>query len=278
VDNCWTIPVTASALVVLSLADPLPHALSTAKRDTHRRWRAPQLVFAGAAIALVYVFSMLIPGLGLYYNDAGHKAYDRSDFAEAERLHLAAIRIVSNHPLFLDNLGMVYLQQAIERREPRLLEPARAYFARAISASPQSLDPHIHMETVLTRLMSGDPARDQELYREIIKVDTELLEIDPFVPFARKNLAGAYYNLGQWDHAMKELQRAIDYEPNYVPGYLQMANWYGEHGDPVASRRYTEAALSIVNKYRNFKPTEAYEGVLLGRPPESYMTQTGQNR
>jgi O-antigen ligase len=274
VDNCWTIPVTASSLVLLSLADPLP----LQKKEASSRWSMRQIAFAGALAVAIYIFSIGIPGLGLYYNDRGHKAYDRDDFANAERFHLASIRIVPNHPVFLDNLGMAYLQKSLETKDPKLLDVARTYFDRAIAASPQSLDPHVHLETVLTRQFSGDPVRDRNLYQEIIQVDTQLLEIDPFIPFARKNLAGAYYNLGQQKRAFEELQTAIDYEPNYVPGYLQMAAWYADHGDMPSNQRYTAAAFSIVNKYRNFKPTQAYEGVLLGRPEASWITLTGQNR
>jgi O-antigen ligase len=274
VDNAWTIPVTASAIVVLSLADLLP----LQKKEPSQRWSSPRIALVSLVIAAVYIFSTAIPGLALYYNDSGHKAYDRGDFATAERLHLAALKIVPNHPLFLDNLGMVYLQGFTEMKDPKLLYAARHYFEQSIASTPQALDPHIHMETVLMRLLSGDAARDRPVYEDIVRVDSELLEIDPYIPFVRKNLASAYYNLGQRQRAFDELQKAIGYEPNYVPGYLQIAAWYGAQGDTASSQRYTAAAINIVNKYRNFKPTEAYEGLLLARPEASYVTLTGQNR
>jgi O-antigen ligase/Tfp pilus assembly protein PilF len=274
VDNCWTIPVTVSSLVVLAMADPLPMTRKIAPYP----WRNNQLALAGAAVAGLYAAATAIPWAGLYYNDLGHKAYDRSDYAAAERYHLAAIAIIPNHSLFLDNLGMVYLQQFTENNDPRLLVSAKQYFERAIRANPQSLEPHIHMETVLLRSLTGDRADDREVYDEIIRIDTALLAIDPFLPFPRKNLATAYYNLGQLDHAMLELQKAIEYEPNYVPGYLQIAAWYDEHGDAAASRRYTAAAIAIVNKYRDFKPTEPYEAVLLARPEQSWVALTERKR
>src|SRR5262247_1745612 len=77
---------------------------------------------------------------------------------------------------------------------------------RAIQASPQSLDPHIHMETVLGFSLKGDATHDRDIYSEMIQVDTELLTIDPFLPFVRRNLAGALYNLGQVDRAMLEVK------------------------------------------------------------------------
>jgi O-antigen ligase/Flp pilus assembly protein TadD len=271
VDNCWTIPVTASSLVVLALADPLP----LRKVETPYRWKRPQLVLIGAALAIVYVVSTVIPGIGLYYNEAGHKAYDRDDFVAAERYHLTALEIVPNHPLFLDNLGMVYLQQFSVTRDAKLLESAERWFSRAIEASPQSLDPHLHMETVLLRSLTGDVVQDREIYPKIIQVDTQILEIDPFLPFVRKNLAASYYNIGQFDRAFTELQRAVAYEPNYVPAYLQMAAWYEERGDLNASRQNTAMAVRIVNKYRDFKPTELYEALLLARPERSSVSLTG---
>jgi tetratricopeptide (TPR) repeat protein len=181
-----------------------------------------------------------------------------------------AIAIVPTHPLFLDNLGMVYLQEFSETKNPELLASAKRYFQRAVAASPNALDPRVHMEAVLIRSLNGFPEHDFAVNQEIIQNNTAMLNIDPFIPFARKNLASAYYNVGQVDRAFAELQTAIDYEPNYVPGHLQMADWYRERGDVASSQRYSAIAMSIVNKYRNFKPTEPYEGVLLGRPEQSW--------
>ncbi len=274
VDNCWTIPVTASTLVVLSLGDILP----LEKKESPRKWRPLEIGIAAVSSIVIYTIAVLIPGLGLYYNDLGHAAYEKSDFARAERYHLKAIAIVPNHPVFLDNLGMVYLEQSEETRTPSLREPASKYFTRAIAASPQQLDPHTHMETVLVRTLTGDRDRDMGLYRQILKNDTELLDIDPYIPFVRKNLASAYYNLGQPERAVLELQRAIEYEPNYVPGYLQIATWFEETGQTLEKQRYTAAAIVIANRYRNFKPTEPYEGVLLGRPEGSFSNLKGQRK
>src|SRR6185503_5102059 len=117
VDNCWTIPVTVSSLIVLALADPLP----LARRQSPYRWTRPQLAFASLLLTAVYIVSTAVPALGLYYNDKGHQAYDRDDFANAERYHLAAIALIPNQPVFLDNLGMLYLQRFTEQNDALLL-------------------------------------------------------------------------------------------------------------------------------------------------------------
>jgi putative inorganic carbon (HCO3(-)) transporter len=265
VDNCWTIPVTAASLTVVSLADPLP----LTPRKTQHQWRRPEFVLVAALTAVIYVHSLIIPGLGLYYNDLGHQAFDKDDLTSAQRLHKTALEIVPDHPVFLDNLGMVYLHRFLERREPQSAELARTYFDRAIAASPRALEPRLHMEAALIRSMTGDDKIDTSLHKAILENDVQLLAIDPYLPFPRKNLAGAYYSLGHLDQAFAEMQRAIDYEPNYVPAYLVMASWYAERGDRLKSDRYNAIGLAIVNKYRNFKPKEVYEGILLGRPEPS---------
>ena len=105
VDNCWTIPVMTSGLVVLSLSDLLPLAGAGLSR---RSDRAPAkagayigghigayVLAAGFSLLVVavYVHSTVLPSIGLYYNDIGHKAFEKGDIATAERNHLRAVAI-----------------------------------------------------------------------------------------------------------------------------------------------------------------------------------------
>jgi len=268
VDNCWTIPVTASSLTMIALADILP--LEKRKSILHLR----PLQFAAAGLLLLaWTHSVIIPAAGYYANDRGHEAYEKSDYATAERWHLQAIRIIPDHPMFLDNLGMVYFQQYLDTRQSQLLPAAKKYFAAAIAANPQSLDSYIHMETLLIRTLNGDVVHDTAIYKEVIANNTKFTQIDPFIPFARKNLASSLYALGQREAAFKQLQQAIEYEPNYVPGYLQLSTWYRDMGNNAESQEYEKKAIAIAFKYRDFKPREPYEGILLGRPEESFSSK-----
>jgi len=260
VDNCWTIPVTAAALVVLSLSDLLP------LQEKKKRWSSAQLALMAIAVGFFYVRSVVVPGLGIYYNEQGHQAYDKFDYINAERYHNKAITVVPDNPLFLDNLGMVYLDKGIRVKDAHLVSLARTYFTRAIASSPQSLDPHMHMEAALIQSLTGSREHDVDLYHRIIDNDLELLQIDPFIPFTRKNLADAFFQLGDRSRAFQELQKALDYEPNYVPGYLQFATWYRDLGNASASQQYTAHAIAVVNKYRDFRPRYPYETLLLARP------------
>ncbi|HYR84157.1 MAG TPA: O-antigen ligase family protein [Terriglobia bacterium] len=275
VDNCWTVPVMSSGLVVLSLSDLLPlQEASNAGAGfsrTHRLMPARAGAYSLVLLA-VYLHSTVFPAIGLYYNDIGHKAFEKGDIETAERNHLRAVAIRPDQPVFLDNLGMVYLQRSADTKTRDDLPAAAKYFARAIASDPLAINPYIHMETVLIRSFTGNPAQDREVHQLIIENDTKLLEVDPFVPFPRKNLAIAYFELGQHERAFEELHKAIEYEPNYVPAYLQFSAWYRQLGNMHESERYQNQALEIVQKYRNFRPTEAYEGILLGRPEASWAS------
>jgi tetratricopeptide (TPR) repeat protein len=179
--------------------------------------------------------------------------------------------MVPDHPLFLDNLGMVFFQEYLDTRKPQLLEPAKKYFAAAIAARPQSLDAYIHMEALLIRILNGDAVHDAPIYKDLIANNTQFTQIDPFIPFVRKNLASAYYQLGRREEAFSMLQQAIAYEPNYVPGYLQLSSWYRDMGNVSKSQEYEKKAVGIILRYRDFKFSEPYEGLLLGRPEESFI-------
>ncbi|PYS39048.1 MAG: hypothetical protein DMG14_15465 [Acidobacteria bacterium] len=92
------------------------------------------------------------------------------------------------------------------------------------------------------------------------------MRVDPFNPFVRKNLAEALYITGQRNEAEYELARALEFEPNYVPGYLTIARWKNEQDNSEQGQQYLQKAIAVVTKYKDFKTNEPYEALLLGRP------------
>ena len=107
---------------------------------------------------------------------------------------------------------------------------------------------------------------DRPIHLQIVALERETLRIDPFNPFIRKNLAEALYNLGEQDEAEREIEQAITYEPNYVPGYLRLADWQFAQGHIAEAQGDRNKALAIVLKYGNTPIVESYESLLLGRP------------
>jgi O-antigen ligase len=263
VDNNWTVPVMAAGLAVISQADLLPHLEDHARPLTRPVWRN---AFALLFIA-VWLDAAVIPGIGLYFNELGHKAHLARNFQLAERNHRFALAVIPNHPVLLDNLGIVYLDEFIETKKPEYLDRAEFVFSDSMAQNPHFDLPAGHLENVLMQRLTFDPERDAGIHRKIIEVDQHLLKVNPFNPFIRKNLAEAFYNLGDRNQACEELLKAIELEPNYVPAYLRLAEWYQEAGRPEESDKYRSQAIQVVNFYKDKASLDPFEDMLLGRPP-----------
>jgi predicted Zn-dependent protease len=122
------------------------------------------------------------------------------------------------------------------------------------------------LERVLLQRLTGDPKRDRPIHLRMIEVDRDILRIDPVNPFVRKNLAEALYNIGDRQGAADELNTALQFEPNYVPAYIRLSEWFQESGDGTRGAAYRQRGIAVAMKYRNEKTSEVYESLLLGRP------------
>jgi len=261
VDNNWTVPVMAAGLVAFSLADALPlPALRFRFEGTPRVWALCSIL-----LVLALFHGILLPGLALHFNETGHAAYERRDLARAESDHRLAVAFAPNHDVFLDNAAMVYFDKFKVTSERRWQQYAETLFTQAIVANPNSDMPARHLEHLLIDRLSGDPVKDRTTHLRIAAVDRHILEIDPFDPFVRKNRAEALYMSGAKEEAHQELQRALELEPNYVPGYLRIADWYRDAGNLTASNDYRQRAVAVVLRYQNVQTKEPYEAMLLGR-------------
>src|SRR5262249_55628965 len=134
---------------------------------------------------------------------------------------------------------------------------------------PNSDQPGHDLERVLIQRLTGDATRDKVVHLRIIDVDRQILTIDPVNPFVRKNLAEALYNVGDHESAERELNRALEFEPNYIPAYLRLSDWFQESGDVLRGTEYRRRGIDVAMKYQNEKTSELYESLLLGRPQPS---------
>jgi len=265
VDNNWTVPVLASGLAVVSQADLLPYAQALRRREVSRVVR---LAF-GFGLVLVWVQGAMVPAVGLYFNDQGHRAYAAHDFTRSERMHRLALAVLPTHPVLIDNLGLVYFDEFMRSRDSRYLDRAEHLFERAIEENPRFDAPAAHLESALIQRLTGNVLRDRPIQMRIAEADRHVLETSPFNPFVRKNLAEALYNSGRRDEAYQELLTAVGLEPNYVPGYMRLAEWYGLEGRVSESEEYKRRAVQVIASYRDTSTSDPFEDLLLGRPRRS---------
>jgi tetratricopeptide (TPR) repeat protein len=228
-------------------------------------WTPARRVLAAAVLGGILASSALIPAAALQFNEEGHRAYMAGAFERAETMHALAVGLAPDHPVLLDNLGMVYLDEFTKTQKPEHLEYAKRAFEASIAANPIFDIPLGHLETALIHSLTGDIQMDRPIHENIVLTDRRLLAVNPFNPFIRRNLAEALYNLGDRGAAERELREATAIEPNYVPGYLRLAQWRGEAGDRGESEELTARAIAIVTRFRDRK-ADPFEALLLGRP------------
>ena len=261
VDNNWTVPVLAAGLAVISQADLLPYG--EYRRPTlSTTWRHA----FGIALVAVWLDAALIPAVGLHFNEVGHEAHSADDFKRAERNHRLALAILPRYSILLDNLGTVYLDEYIKTRKPEYLDRAEILFADSMRENPYFDVPAGHFEAVLVQRLTEDPQKDRAIHRRIADAGELQLRADPFNPFVRKNIAEAFYNLGDLNRACKELLKAVEIEPNYIPGHLRLAEWYQEAGKMEESEKYRRQAVQLANYFKDTSVPDPFDNLLLGRP------------
>jgi tetratricopeptide (TPR) repeat protein len=262
VDNNWNVPVVAAAVVVFGLADVLPYGQWPLKME----WKPVETTMAAALALIIYAHSTVIPAVGLRFNQSGYNAFVVHDLDKAESDYRRAEAILPIHSALLDEMGMLYIARFQQTNNRQWIGAAKEYFARAIAASPNAEEPLRHVQNALILSLTGDAQTDSTIHPEIAAIDREILRVDPFDPFTRKNLAEALYRDGHQQEAKNQLQQALDYEPNYIPAYLTMAKWDTEAGDWEKASRYRLQAFEISRKYRDLQTTKPYELLLLGQP------------
>jgi O-antigen ligase len=262
VDNNWTVPVLAASMAVFTLGDILP------LREWHVRLQwSLRLRFACISIGILMVIhGILLPGIAVSLNESGQAAYNRQDLDRAESLYRLSAALCPNNSVFLNNAGVAYFDKFLKSHDTRWLDFAETLFVDASKANPNSDNPGHQLERLLLYRLTGDPQRDRPVHLRMIQVDRDILRIDPVNPFVRKNLAEALYNVGDREGAAEELNVALQFEPNYVPAYLRLAEWFREAGDGTRGDSYRQRGVAVAMKYRNERPSEMYESLLLGRP------------
>jgi tetratricopeptide (TPR) repeat protein len=161
---------------------------------------------------------------------------------------------------------MLCLARYEQTHDRRWIGAAEDFFAHSADANPDSKEPWSHLERALILSLTGNPDTDRRIHPQIALIDRDILRVDPFDPFVRKNLAEALYRGGRKQEAQEELRHAIEIEPNYVAAYLTMADWANEAGNIDGAAQYRQKAMDIDTKYPEARRNGPYEHLLLARP------------
>lgn len=127
-------------------------------------------------------------------------------------------------------------------------EQALKYFTNAEQSMLQTIDfvPTEYDNYVfLANLYNGAAYYfDAKYVDKAVAIAKKGVEVEPFGPAIRVQLAFAYTNLGQYDDAIIEAKRAIELDPNYLEPYAALGDAYRLSGQLEEAKRTYEAALA----------------------------------
>jgi O-antigen ligase len=262
VDNMFTVPVLVAAIGVVALASS---PLTASGRTWIPTTGAGQLTLATTILVLV-LSSTALPATAYAINRSGQNSLADGDIRSAERAQRLALAVASNDAQLMLNMGLVYKEEFDRFDDPHLLDMAEAYIQSAAEANPTFLQPRLeYVDTLLSRL-TGDGLIDTPMHAKIAEANEAILELDPFLPTAGMNLAEAYYQSGRRDDAFEQLRHTIELEPNLVPAYFTLAEWYQVEGDEARRQELLRAGLAIIDRYSARNDLTDYESIILGRP------------
>ena len=176
--------------------------------------------------------------------------------AAAESLYLRAIALDSSFALARARLAIVYAEcqaggsrdcfRRPEERPADRLEEIRRTAEAALRQQPRLADAHFALGLYWER--QGDPERS-------------IAEYELALPGMRKSgplhaaWARAYRTQGQWDRAIRELERAIELDPADVASMAELATTYSRLRQYDVSARWWNQYLA--------RAPDAYEGAII---------------
>ena len=95
------------------------------------------------------------------------------------------------------------------------------YFQRAIASDPKYALAY-HLESAVTAILGQ--------FERSFAAEKRAIELDPFTPVFNASLGWWYYLAEQYDNAIAQCQRTIDFAPNHFFAYWVLGNSYAAEG------------------------------------------------
>ena len=95
------------------------------------------------------------------------------------------------------------------------------YFQKAIASDPKYSLAY-HLESAVTAILRQ--------FERSFAAEQRAIELDPFTPVFNASLAWWYYLAEQYDDAIAQCKRTIDFAPNHFFAYWVLGNSYAAQG------------------------------------------------
>ena len=217
-----------------------------------------------AAVALLVVVGAAFVGNVLYIVADSYYLSARvaADPIEQRRDIETAIRLNPYNDMYRAELGLAYQSEFIQALNAMSQVRAsggdpKPYAEQAVAAAvdaeramldtieyvPWEYDNYVFLANLDN--LAADNGLGEEWRTKAIEVAKRGMEVEPFGPAIRLQLAAAYYGQGKLELAISTMEEAIAMDPRYVEGNLALGQWYREAGETdgawAAYKRVLEA-------------------------------------
>lgn len=265
VSNLLLSPALAMTSVVLGSI--LVESAGAYSRKTWRISERKDVIaswYAALALGVVYI---LVPVIG--YPFWGHWHFLKyqehrkaGQLSEAvEHLH-KAIRYVPLQAYYHHAFGQLYT--AAFRNQPNLDAYYEGYTSLTEALRHNPHEPQFYMTMAdLHRNMFRQMLPTRPTAENALREYAHALEVDPFSPFIRAEMATLYAEIGKFEQAIDLMQEAVNYEPNFVGGYQLLGRFLHQLNREIEAQEAFARAEAIQQTYPSYQHEPEYTQALL---------------
>lgn len=174
------------------------------------------------------------------------ESFDDKRYDEAERLFLHLLeRNPKGYADVFNSLGLI-------NSEKGLLERAATYFEKALAINPRYTEASLNLTVTYNELQKFSEA-EEVFNRAASVIRSEPASLDPYIQGKLANehgkLGDSYYNLGMYDQALEEYDKAQGIRPDFVDVITKIGVTLKERGDLEEAIQTFTRAKQVHPKY-----------------------------
>ncbi len=195
-------------------------------------------IWSGAAIVVVGLLAIGVTRLGLAWVafEAGSQAADKQNYSKAVANDRTAIALDPEKALYHSAIAAMYFHEFQETDDPHWAKASLAELKSAVALNPldgrlSGLLGRVYRALSSSKAASGlagdSNGETEENWLRLARSAYERAAVlEPFNPFHRLELGRLYLAQGEPNKAEAVVRRALDMEPNFLPGRAWLTRFY----------------------------------------------------
>jgi tetratricopeptide (TPR) repeat protein len=140
-----------------------------------------------------------------------------------------------------------------------------------VALNPKNVSSWENLSIIYRNLINFAQGADQWAIASYV----EAIKLDPIDPRLRLDLGGLFYSLGNYDQALDQFKRAVDFKPNYANAYYNLSAAHKAKGDYINSFLAMQKVVEFIDKdSQDFDKVNVELAELKKMLPEELQTAT----